>query len=63
MFILCIDHVEAEEVGEILANFGVEPTEYRPVVESLRKRPENWVDFMMRSLIFSFPLPLSFMYI
>ena len=39
---------EADEVAEILANFGLEPNEYWPVVEALRKRPEAWIDFMMR---------------
>lgn len=39
---------EADEVAEILANFGLEPTEYWPVVEALRKRPDAWIDFMMR---------------
>lgn len=39
---------EADEVAEILANFGLEPNEYWPVVEALRKRPEAWINFMMR---------------
>lgn len=39
---------EADEVAEILANFGLEPSEYWPVVEALRKRPDAWIDFMMR---------------
>eukprot|EP00250_Pteridium_aquilinum_P028644 c37543_g1_i1 orf=102-782(+) len=39
---------EAEEVAEILAKFGLQPPEYRPVVEALRKRPNDWLEFMMR---------------
>lgn len=39
---------EAEEVAEILAKFGLQPPEYKPVVEALRKRPDDWLDFMMR---------------
>lgn len=39
---------EADEVADILANFGLEPSEYWPVVEALRKRPDAWIDFMMR---------------
>lgn len=43
-----VPDTEADEVAEILANFGLEPNEYWPVVEALRKRPEAWIDFMMR---------------
>ncbi|XP_002977784.2 vacuolar iron transporter 1.2 [Selaginella moellendorffii] len=39
---------EAEEVAEILANFGLMQSEYEPVVAALRKRRDAWVDFMMR---------------
>lgn len=39
---------EADEVAEILAKFGLQPPEYRPVVEALRKRPDDWLEFMMR---------------
>ncbi|KAG0605473.1 hypothetical protein M758_9G062500 [Ceratodon purpureus] len=46
--IVQVPDTEADEVAEILANFGLEPNEYWPVVEALRKRPEAWVDFMMR---------------
>lgn len=35
-------------MAEILASYGLEPNEYWPVVNALRKRPEAWVDFMMR---------------
>lgn len=40
---------EAAEVADILAKFGLLPDEYRPVVAALRKRPEAWLEFMMRS--------------
>jgi vacuolar iron transporter family protein len=39
---------EADEVMEVLKKYGLRPAEARPVVEALRKRPEAWVDFMMR---------------
>jgi hypothetical protein len=40
--------VEAAEVAEILAQYGIEPHEYGPVVNALRKKPQAWVDFMMK---------------
>jgi VIT1/CCC1 family predicted Fe2+/Mn2+ transporter len=39
---------EAAEVMEALQKYGLRPAEARPVVDALRKRPEAWVDFMMR---------------
>jgi VIT1/CCC1 family predicted Fe2+/Mn2+ transporter len=39
---------EAAEVLQVLQNYGLRADEARPVVEALRKRPEAWVDFMMR---------------
>lgn len=39
---------EAAEVAEILADYGIEPHEYRPVVDALRKNPQAWLDFMMK---------------
>ena len=39
---------EAREVSEILQNYGMEVTEADTVVAALEKRPEAWVDFMMR---------------
>lgn len=41
-------NVEAAEVAEILAQYGIEPHEYAPVVNALRKRPQAWLDFMMK---------------
>jgi hypothetical protein len=46
--IFVVIYAEAEEVAEILANFGLRPAEYAPVVEALRRRPDDWVEFMMR---------------
>ena len=39
---------EAAEVIEVLQRYGLRAEEARPVVEALQKRPEAWVDFMMR---------------
>lgn len=39
---------EMREVAEVLQRYGVSPDESRSVVESLRRRPEQWVAFMMR---------------
>lgn len=35
-------------MAEILAQYGIEPHEYSPVVNALRKNPQAWLDFMMR---------------
>ena len=40
--------VEAEEVADVFRAYGLTSEEIQPVVEALRKRPEAWVDFMMR---------------
>lgn len=42
------DFTEAAEIGEILAGYGLEPDEYAPVVNSLRRNPQAWLEFMMR---------------
>jgi VIT1/CCC1 family predicted Fe2+/Mn2+ transporter len=39
---------EEAEVLEVLRQYGLRADEARPVVEALKKRPEAWVDFMMR---------------
>jgi VIT1/CCC1 family predicted Fe2+/Mn2+ transporter len=39
---------EEEEIYEIFEQYGVERTESRPVLEALKRRPQAWVDFMMR---------------
>ncbi|KAF2562351.1 hypothetical protein F2Q70_00018120 [Brassica cretica] len=45
--IVAVPETEAAEVAEILAQYGVEPHEYSPVVNALRKNPQAWLDFMM----------------
>jgi VIT1/CCC1 family predicted Fe2+/Mn2+ transporter len=40
--------VEADEVTEVFRTYGLSAEESAPVVEALRKRPEAWVEFMMR---------------
>ena len=39
---------EAAEVTHILRSFGLTDAESTPIVTALRRRPEAWVDFMMR---------------
>lgn len=39
---------EAQEVRDIFQTYGLTPEECATVVESLRKRPKDWVTFMMR---------------
>lgn len=39
---------EAEEVAEVFADYGVTNEESAAVVASFRKRPDDWVRFMMR---------------
>src|ERR1700675_4396929 len=39
---------EAAEVLQLLQDYGLRAEEATPVVEALKKRPEAWVDFMMR---------------
>ncbi|XP_068327115.1 vacuolar iron transporter 1-like [Pyrus communis] len=43
-----VPDTEAAEVAEILAEYGIEPHEYTPVVNALRKKPQAWLDFMMK---------------
>jgi len=39
---------EAAEVQGVLESFGLTAEETIPIIDALRKRPEAWVDFMMR---------------
>ena len=39
---------EAREVSEIFRTYGLSDAESASVVESLRQRPSDWVEFMMR---------------
>jgi len=43
-----IPGVEAEEVAQVFRGYGLSDRESAPVVEALCRRPEAWVDFMMR---------------
>jgi vacuolar iron transporter family protein len=43
-----IPEAESEEVSELLQRYGLTEEETAPVVAALRKRPDAWVDFMMR---------------
>ena len=40
--------IEAAEVSVVLQSYGLTIEESRPIVDALRKRPQAWVDFMMR---------------
>ncbi len=46
--ILRLPEREAQEVREIFQTYGLSDEESATVVESLRKRPNDWVAFMMR---------------
>jgi vacuolar iron transporter family protein len=39
---------EAHEVVEVLEQYGLTPEESGPIVAALRKKPDAWIDFMMR---------------
>ena len=39
---------EKEEVRDIFASYGLTAEQSLPIVEALSKRPDAWVDFMMR---------------
>jgi vacuolar iron transporter family protein len=39
---------EAHEVVEVLQQYGLTDEESAPVVAALRKKPDAWIDFMMR---------------
>jgi len=41
-------NTEAEEVTQVFLSYGLTPEESKLVVDALRKRPEAWIDFMMR---------------
>ncbi|KAK3442535.1 hypothetical protein EUGRSUZ_B02690 [Eucalyptus grandis] len=46
--IISVPDTEAAEVAEILAQYDLEPHEYWPVVNALRKKPQAWLEFMMK---------------
>jgi VIT1/CCC1 family predicted Fe2+/Mn2+ transporter len=43
-----IPEEEAREVLEVFTSYGLTVAESIPIVDSLRQRPRQWVDFMMR---------------
>jgi VIT1/CCC1 family predicted Fe2+/Mn2+ transporter len=46
--IIAIPEAEAQEVSDIFQTYGLTAGESATVVESLRRRPADWVAFMMR---------------
>ncbi|KAL9243494.1 hypothetical protein vseg_017373 [Gypsophila vaccaria] len=46
--IIAVPDTEAAEVAEILSEYGIEAHEYAPVVNALRKKPQAWLEFMMK---------------
>lgn len=46
--IVSIPEAEAQEVRDVFQTYGLTPEECTTVVESLVKRPNDWVEFMMR---------------
>jgi VIT1/CCC1 family predicted Fe2+/Mn2+ transporter len=40
--------VEADEVRQVFRSYGLSDHETQPLVDALRKRPQAWIDFMMR---------------
>lgn len=43
-----VPDTEADEITDIFQEYGVEPHASESVVNALRQRPRQWVDFMMR---------------
>jgi VIT1/CCC1 family predicted Fe2+/Mn2+ transporter len=43
-----VPHIEAEEVADILRDFGVPEPQVPIVVAGIQSHPKKWVDFMMR---------------
>jgi VIT1/CCC1 family predicted Fe2+/Mn2+ transporter len=46
--IVTVPEVEAQEVREIFQSYGLTDGESASVVNALRQRPQDWVNFMMR---------------
>ena len=40
--------MEAAEVADLFQSYGLTAEESKPIVDSLRSRPQAWIDFMMR---------------
>ncbi len=43
-----VPDTEADEITDIFQEYGVRPEESQATVDSLRRRPKEWVDFMMK---------------
>jgi vacuolar iron transporter family protein len=43
-----IPEAEEKEISDIMQEYGVSETESRPLIESLKRKPNKWVDFMMK---------------
>ena len=43
-----VPDTEADEITDIFQEYGVTPDESAATVDSLRRRPKEWVDFMMK---------------
>lgn len=43
-----IPHEEMREVAEVFQSYGLSEAETWPIVQSLRRQPQKWIDFMMR---------------
>src|SRR5512132_1931609 len=43
-----IPEEEMREVAEVFHDYGLTRDENKPIGEALRKRPQKWIDFMMR---------------
>ncbi|MDQ3665416.1 MAG: VIT1/CCC1 transporter family protein [Acidobacteriota bacterium] len=43
-----IPHEEMREVAEVFQSYGLTEAETWPIVQALRKQPQQWIDFMMR---------------
>jgi vacuolar iron transporter family protein len=40
--------VESQEIVDVLRAYGLSAEESKPVVDALRRKPQSWIDFMMR---------------
>jgi VIT1/CCC1 family predicted Fe2+/Mn2+ transporter len=43
-----IPEAEEKEISDIMLEYGVSEVESKPLVEALKRRPNKWVDFMMK---------------
>jgi VIT1/CCC1 family predicted Fe2+/Mn2+ transporter len=43
-----IPHEEMREVAEVFQAYGLTEDETWPIVQALKRHPQNWIDFMMR---------------